>query len=170
MPPDPSLVGRTGALHGVDSPLSSHAPSFHQQPLEPQQRRASQSLQGLGRSSSAPPALQQRGRPRTRSPGRAHPPASPATDLPPSAHAQPPAAPNAEHTLLNDMEARQRQLMTQQFELQMGVEERQATMLQVKTAADMTKLMNDTVSEVTKGFLESARKVMQEGGEAMKLR
>ncbi|MGN8274610.1 hypothetical protein [Pseudomonas sp. SMN5] len=72
--------------------------------------------------------------------------------------------------MLRDMETRQRQLMERQFELQMGMEERQAALLQVKSAADMTKLMSDTVTEVTKGFLDSARKVMQEGGEAMKLR
>lgn len=173
MPHDPSLVGRTGALHGVDSSLLSNASTLSQQPLEAQQRRTSQSLQARGRSSSTPPTLHQRGRTRTREETRASRARSQPPQPRPSAEtdtATPPPAPSSEQTLLSDMESRQRQLMERQFELQMGIEERQAAMLKIKSAADMTKLMSDTVTEVTKGFLDSARKVMQEGGEAMKLR
>ena len=79
----------------------------------------------------------------------------------------PPAAPPS---FINDMEARQRQLMEDQYRLQLDSQEHQGTMLRIKSAADMTKLMSDTVTEVTKGFMDSARKVMQEGGDAMKLR
>ncbi|MFB4391329.1 MULTISPECIES: hypothetical protein [unclassified Pseudomonas] len=46
----------------------------------------------------------------------------------------------------------------------------QAAMLEVKTAADMTKLMSDTLAEITNGFMDSAKKVMEKGGDAMKLR
>lgn len=71
---------------------------------------------------------------------------------------------------MSDMETRQNRMMQSHIELQIRHEETQAKMVQIKSGADMTKLMSDTVTEVTKGFLESARKAMQEGGEAMKLR
>ncbi|WP_434560188.1 hypothetical protein [Pseudomonas sp. Z4-20] len=71
---------------------------------------------------------------------------------------------------MSEMESRQKDLMQRQFDMQMQMEERQSAMVLVKSSADMTKLMSDTVTEVTKGFMDSARKVMQEGGEAMKLR
>lgn len=173
MPPDPSLVGRAGALHGVHSPPSSSSPSLTQQPLEAQHTRSSQSLHARGRSSSAPPALHQRGRTRGRDDTRAararsHSPAA----RPPaeSERTTPPPVPRSEQAHLDDMQSRQQKLMEQQFAMQIGMEERQAMMLQVKTSADMTKLFADTVSEVTNGFLDSAKKVMEKGGEAMKLR
>ncbi|MBT2340245.1 MULTISPECIES: type III effector [Pseudomonas] len=173
MPHDSSPIGRTGALHGVDSAPSSSSSSLSQQPLDAQQRRASQSLQERGRSSSAPPTLHQRGRTRTREANRTARAASHAPESRPSGETDAstaPATPASSSSLMSDMESRQRLLMERQFELQMGMEERQADMLRIKSAADMTKLMSDTVTEVTKGFLDSARKVMQEGGEAMKLR
>ena len=71
---------------------------------------------------------------------------------------------------MSEMETRQKELMEKQFGLQMQMEERQSALMLIKSSADMAKLMSDTVTEVTKGFMDSARKVMQEGGEAMKLR
>lgn len=169
MPHDPSPIRGTGALHGIDSsqPLSSSALS--QQPREAQQHHGTQSLHGRGRSSSAPPAIHQRGRARTRNANHAAHPGSaqPLGDTDASGSS---SAPRSAQSFMSDMEARQRQLMESQFKLQMDMEERQVAMLRIKSAADMTKLMSDTVTEVTKGFMDSARKVMQEGGEAMKLR
>lgn len=173
MPPDPSLVGRTGALHGVHSAPSSSSPSLTQQPLEAQHPRSSQSLQARGRSSSAPPALHQRGRTRSRDDTRAARARSHSPGARPPAESErtiPPPVPSSEQAHLDDMQSRQQKLMEQQFAMQIGMEERQAMMLQVKTSADMTKLFADTVSEVTNGFLDSAKKVMEKGGEAMKLR
>lgn len=169
MPNDPSPIRSTGALRGIESNQSSHSPSLSQQPREAQQRR-SQSLHERGRSSSLPPTgLHQRGRTRTRTANRAADPLNaPAPDETRAPRAS--SAPPSEHALMSEMEARQRRLMEGQFQLQMDMEERQSNLLRIKTAADMSKLMSDTVTEVTKGFMDSARKVMQEGGDAMKLR
>ncbi|SFB22806.1 hypothetical protein SAMN03159488_02487 [Pseudomonas sp. NFIX10] len=168
MPNDPSPVRATGALHGIDS-FQPNSPSLSQQPHEAQQRRGAQSLYGRGRSSSVSPSLhQQRGRTRTREADRTMP--TPDTLPTGETNTNPSSGPASTPSFMSDMEARQRQLMENQYQMQMGMEERQATMLQIKSAADMTKLMSDTVTEITKGFMDSARKVMQEGGEAMKLR
>ncbi|WP_225248373.1 hypothetical protein [Pseudomonas tehranensis] len=70
---------------------------------------------------------------------------------------------------MSEMETRQKQLMEKQFDMQMRMEERQSAMTLVRSSADMAKLMSDTVTEITKGFMDTARKV-QESGEAMKLR
>ncbi|WP_186007517.1 type III effector [Pseudomonas kilonensis] len=154
----------TGALHGTDSLLPSRSPSLSQRPREAQQREGTQSLHGRGRSSSTPPTLHQRGRTRTRDANHA----ATSNDTQPLDDAQ--TSSRTPDSFMSEMETRQKQLMEKQFQLQMGMEERQSAMLLVKSSADMAKLMSDTVTEVTKGFMDSARKVMQEGGEAMKLR
>jgi hypothetical protein len=155
--PNPLSIRGTGALHGAEGLHSSRSPSLSQQPRDAQQRTGTQSLHGLGRSSSVPPAVHQRGRPRTRGANRT----AASDDRPPS---------RTPDSFMSEMETRQKALMEKQFQMQMGMEERQSTMVLVKSSADMAKLMSDTVTEVTKGFMDSARKVMQEGGEAMKLR
>lgn len=71
---------------------------------------------------------------------------------------------------MHDMEFHQQQLMERQMKLQTISSNYQAAMLEVKTAADMTKLMSDTLAEITSGFMDSAKKVMEKGGDAMKLR
>ena len=159
-----SPLGGTGALRGTDSLSPSRSPSLSQRPREAQQREGTQSLHDRGRSSSTPPAVHQRGRTRTRDTNHAAAP----NDTQPLDDAQTPS--RTPDSFMSEMETRQKQLMEKQFQLQMGMEERQSAMLLVKSSADMAKLMSDTVTEVTKGFMDSARKVMQEGGEAMKLR
>ncbi|WP_193384622.1 type III effector [Pseudomonas ogarae] len=154
----------SGALHGTDSLSPSRSPSLSQRPREAQQRQGTQSLHDRGRSSSTPPAVHQRGRTRTRDTNHTAAP----NDTQPLDDAQTPS--RTPDSFMSEMETRQKQLMEKQFQLQMGMEERQSAMLLVKSSADMAKLMSDTVTEVTKGFMDSARKVMQEGGEAMKLR
>ncbi|MCQ6256428.1 type III effector [Pseudomonas sp. Q11] len=159
----------TGALHGTDSLSPSRSPSLSQRSRDAQQRQGTQSLHDRGRSSSAPPAVHQRGRSRTRDANHAAAP----NDTQPLDDAQtssPTSASRTPDSFMSEMETRQKQLMEKQFNMQMGMEERQSTMMLIKSSADMTKLMSDTVTEVTKGFMDSARKVMQEGGEAMKLR
>ncbi|WP_223472110.1 MULTISPECIES: type III effector [unclassified Pseudomonas] len=159
-----SPLGGTGALRGTDSLSPSRSPSLSQRPREAQQRQGTQSLHDRGRSSSTPPAVHQRGRTRTRDTNHTAAP----NDTQPLDDAQTPS--RTPDSFMSEMETRQKQLMEKQFQLQMGMEERQSAMLLVKSSADMAKLMSDTVTEVTKGFMDSARKVMQEGGEAMKLR
>ena len=154
----------SGALHGTDSLSPSRSPSLSQRPREAQQRQGTQSLHDRGRSSSTPPTVHQRGRTRTRDTNHTAAP----NDTQPLDDAQTPS--RTPDSFMSEMETRQKQLMEKQFQLQMGMEERQSAMLLVKSSADMAKLMSDTVTEVTKGFMDSARKVMQEGGEAMKLR
>ncbi|SFM02576.1 type III effector [Pseudomonas sp. NFACC46-3] len=171
--PEPSSLTSplrgTGALHGTDSLSPSRFPSLSQRPREAQQREGTQSLHGRGRSSSTPPAMHQRGRPRARDANHAAPSndTQPLNDTQTSSPASESRTPDS---FMREMETRQKQLMEKQFEMQMGMEERQSTMMLIKSSADMAKLMSDTVTEVTKGFMDSARKVMQEGGEAMKLR
>lgn len=159
----------TGALHGTDSLSPSRSPSLSQRPREAQQRQGTQSLHDRGRSSSTPPSVHQRGRSQTRDAN--HAAAShdtqPLDDAQTSSRTSESRTPDA---FMSEMETRQKQLMEKQFNIQMRTEERQSTMMLIKSSADMTKLMSDTVTEVTKGFMDSARKVMQEGGEAMKLR
>lgn len=165
-----SSIRGTGALHGVDGLHSSRSPSLSQQPRDAQQRTGTQSLHGRGRSSSTPPEVHQRGRTRTR--GAHQRTAAPSDDRPlddtqSSSSTTPPRTPDS---FMSEMETRQKQLMEKQFDMQMRMEERQSEMMIVKSSADMAKLMSDTVTEVTKGFMDTARRVMQEGGEAMKLR
>jgi hypothetical protein len=160
-----------GALHGIDSLSPSRSPSLSQRPREAQQRQGTQSLHDRGRSSSVPPAVHQRerGRSRTRDANRA----AARNDTQPLDDTQtssPTSAPRTPDSFMSEMKTSQQQLMEKQFKIQMDMEERQSTMLLIKSSADMAKLMSDTVTEVTKGFMDSARKVMQEGGEAMKLR
>ncbi|WP_178082466.1 type III effector [Pseudomonas sp. 43mfcvi1.1] len=171
--PDPSSLTNplrgTGALHGADSLSPSRSPSLSQRPREAQQRQGSQSLHTRGRSSSTPPAVHQRGRTRTRDADHAAAP----NEAQPLDDAQTSSATSASRTpdsFMSEMETRQKELMEKQFDIQMKMEERQSAMMLIKSSADMAKLMSDTVTEVTKGFMDSARKVMQEGGEAMKLR
>ncbi|MBI6617207.1 type III effector [Pseudomonas corrugata] len=166
--PNPLSIRSTGALHGTEGLHSSRSPSLSQQPREAQQRTGTQSLHERGRSSSMPPAVHQRGRPRTRGANRtARAEDRPLDDTQGSSSTPAPRTPDS---FMNEMETRQRQLMERQFDMQLQMEERQSAMVLVKSSADMAKLMSDTVTEVTKGFMDTARKVMQEGGEAMKLR
>lgn len=169
MPLSSSPVGSTGALRGVDNPPLSHSSSLHQQRLEAQQRFATQSLGARGRASSTPPQLHQRGRTRTREDNRVPRARSHSPEPRPFA-ATDPVAPTSEQTLMHDMELHQHQLMERQMKLQTISSNYQAAMLEVKTAADMTKLMSDTLAEITNGFMDSAKKVMEKGGDAMKLR
>ncbi|XXD85149.1 type III effector [Pseudomonas sp. Z4-20] len=164
-----SAIRGTGALHGTEGLHPSRSPSLSQQSRDAQQRTGTQSLHDRGRSSSAPPAVHQRGRTRTRGTNRtaAPPDDRPLNDRQRSDSAPAPRTPDS---FMSEMESRQKDLMQRQFDMQMQMEERQSAMVLVKSSADMTKLMSDTVTEVTKGFMDSARKVMQEGGEAMKLR
>jgi len=164
-----SPVGRAGALHGIDSLSPSRSPSLSQRPREAQQRQGTQSLHGRGRSSSTPPAVHQRGRTRTRDASHAAAPNA-TQPLDDASTSSPTSASRTPDSFMSEMETRQKQLMERQFDMQMRMEERQSAMVLVKSSADMAKLMSDTVTEVTKGFMDSARKVMQEGGEAMKLR
>jgi hypothetical protein len=166
--PNPLSIRGTGALHGAEGLHSSRSPSLSQQPRDAQQRTGTQSLHGLGRSSSVPPTVHQRGRTRTRGANRtAASDDRPLDDTQRSSSTPPSRTPDS---FMSEMETRQKALMEKQFQMQMGMEERQSTMVLVKSSADMAKLMSDTVTEVTKGNMDSARKVMQEGGEAMKLR
>jgi len=171
--PEPNSLANsirgTGALHGVDGLHSSRSPSLSQQPRDAQQRTGTQSLHGRGRSSSSPPAVHQRGRTRTRGAERTATPSDdrPLDDTQSPGSTTPPRTPDS---FMSEMETRQKQLMEKQFDMQMRMEERQNEMMIVKSSADMAKLMSDTVTEVTKGFMDTARRVMQEGGEAMKLR
>ncbi|MCL6705012.1 type III effector [Pseudomonas sp. T1.Ur] len=170
--PEPNSLSNairgTGALHGAEGLHSSRSPSLSQQPRDAQQRTGTQSLHARGRSSSTPPTVHQRGRTRTRGANRTAAPDDRPLDDPQSSSST--TAPRTPDSFMSEMETRQKQLMEKQFQLQMGMEERQSAMVLVKSSADMAKLMSDTVTEVTKGFMDSARKVMQEGGEAMKLR
>ncbi|SEN83634.1 type III effector [Pseudomonas sp. NFACC39-1] len=170
--PEPSSLSSsirgTGALHGTEGLHSSRSPSLSQQPREAQQRTGTQSLHGRGRSSSTPPAVHQRGRTRTRDSQR---PAAPSGDRPldEAQSSSPTPEPRTPDSFMSEMETRQKQLMEKQFDMQMRMEERQSAMTLVRSSADMAKLMSDTVTEITKGFMDTARKV-QESGEAMKLR
>ncbi|WLI45097.1 type III effector [Pseudomonas beijingensis] len=173
MPDQRSLttpIRGTGALHGIDS--LSRSPSLNQRPREAQQRQGSQSLHTRGRSSSTPPPVHQRERGRTRTRDANH--AAAPNEAQPLDDAQTsnatPASRTQDYSFMSEMETRQKEAMEKQFGLQMQMEERQSALMLIKSSADMAKLMSDTVTEVTKGFMDSARKVMQEGGEAMKLR
>ncbi|MGD8219137.1 type III effector [Pseudomonas thivervalensis] len=159
----------TGGLHGIDSQQPSRSRSLSQRPREAQQPPGIQSLHARGRSSSTPPAVHQRGRTRTRDANHTATP-NDAQPLGDTQTSNPTSTSRTPDSFMHEMETRQKQLMEKQFEMQMGMEERQSTMMLIKSSADMAKLMSDTVTEVTKGFMDSARKVMQEGGEAMKLR
>lgn len=165
----PSAIRGTGALHGTEGLHSSRSPSFSQQPRDAQQRPAVQSLHARGRASSAPPEVhQQRGRTRIRG---GHHTAAPSDDRPLDDTQRSSSTPPARNrdSFMDQMQTRQEEQMQRQFEMQRGMEAHQSAMMAVKTSAEIAKLTTDTLTSVTEGFMDSAKKVMEEGSRSMRL-